>query len=134
MRWALAGGISLAALAVGVSLGQGRGARDQGPITGCADRKGGELEIVLKGQRCGRGERKLTWNVSGPRGPQGAEGPTGAPGPAGEPGPTGARGDRGPRGDFAFDDLGGMACDDGNPGTIDISHDGAGFVTFTCEP
>jgi hypothetical protein len=122
VRCALVGGLSLAAVAASVSLGERRGAHEQRPINGCADRKGGDLEIMLKGQGCGGGERKLTWNVQGPRGPQGVEGT------------TGAIGERGPRGDFAFDDFDGMACNDGSPGTITVSHDSDGFVTFTCEP
>lgn len=130
LHWALAGGVLLA-LAVGVSISEGRGALGHGAVIGCADRKGGALEIVLKGQRCDRGERKLTWGVPGPRGSRGAEGARGAEGPAGQ---TGASGERGPRGDFTFDDFGGMDCNDGSPGAIDVSHDGAGFVTFTCEP
>jgi hypothetical protein len=128
VRLTMVAGLSLAAVAASVSLSEGRGADAQGPITGCVDRKGGELELALKGQGCGAGEGELNWNVPGPRGPQGAEG---APGPSG---PAGSVGNPGAQGDFEFDDFDGMTCDDGSSGTIDVSHDGQGFVAFTCEP
>jgi hypothetical protein len=127
----LAGGLSLAAVAASVSLSEGRAVLGQEPLTGCADRRGGELEIFLERQRCGRAERKLAWNKPGARGPAGALGARGA---VGATGPSGGTGERGQRGDFGFDDFDGMGCDDGSPGTIDTSLDGDGFATFACEP
>lgn len=94
-------------------------------IHGCYSVKHGVLHIAPAHRRCGRGERGISWNRTGPQGPAGAQGPagpqgatgpqgptgavgpqgqpgltglTGAPGPAGPQGTTGARGDVGPQG------------------------------------
>lgn len=52
----------------------------------------GSVRLVTKKAHCRRGERKLSWAVSGPAGPAGANGATGATGaqgPAGAPGAAG---------------------------------------------
>jgi hypothetical protein len=46
-------------------------------IKACADKRTGEIRLARKGRRCGKGGRRLTWNVRGPKGPRG---PKGAPG------------------------------------------------------
>jgi hypothetical protein len=48
---------------------------------------------------CPGGERAITWNQTGPIGPQGPKGDTGATGPQGPQGDTGATGPQGPKGD-----------------------------------
>lgn len=64
----------------------------------CANKKTGEMRLVLKGKKCKKGEKKLKWNTSGP---------PGATGPQGQQGPQGAAGVTGPPGAFdAFDQTG----------------------------
>src|SRR5579875_3587718 len=55
----------------------------------------GLLRIVSAGTTCGPGETAISWNQSGPQGPQGAKGTTG---PQGAQGPQGAKGTTGPQG------------------------------------
>lgn len=63
-------------------------------ITGCYDSKSGALRIIdaEAGQSCGSKEKQITWNQTGPTGPQGLPGPQGTPGPKGDPGPQGLQG------------------------------------------
>jgi len=67
-----------------------------GVITGCYD-KDGSLRVIdaESGKSCGKKEKQLTWNQTGPTGPQG---PQGLPGPQGTPGPKGDPGLQGPAG------------------------------------
>jgi len=61
----------------------------------------GLLRIVSAGTTCGPGETAISWNQSGPQGPQGAKGttgPQGAQGPQGAKGTTGPQGAQGPQG------------------------------------
>jgi hypothetical protein len=53
----------------------------------CANKKTGEMRLVVKGKKCKKNEKKLKWNVKGPAGGTGATGPQG---PAGVRGPAGA--------------------------------------------
>jgi hypothetical protein len=86
-----------------------------GVVTGCYDGKSGALRIIdaEAGQTCSSREKQITWNQTGPVGPQGRPGPTGVPGlpgpqgvqgetglqgPQGVPGPTGVPGVPGPQG------------------------------------
>lgn len=77
-----------------------------GVITGCYNQISGALRVIdaQHGARCLTGEKKLTWNQTGPQGPlgpqgpQGAKGETGAAGPQGPAGPQGEDGPPGPRG------------------------------------
>ena len=55
----------------------------------------GDLD-VLKGKKCDKGEKTITWNQVGPQGPQGEQGPAGGPGSAGTNGTPGASGVAGP--------------------------------------
>lgn len=59
-----------------------------GDIDACYAKRSGDLHL-LKGRKCGRKERPITWSEVGPQGPVGREGPQG---PQGEPGATGAPG------------------------------------------
>ncbi len=56
----------------------------------CANKKTGEMRLVLKGKKCKKSEKKLKWNIKGKPGGQGATGPQGALGPNGARGPAGA--------------------------------------------
>jgi len=49
-----------------------------GTIYACAKKSNGALRIA---DRCGNGERSVSWNVQGPPGSQGAKGDTGPTGP-----------------------------------------------------
>ncbi len=72
-----------------------------GKISVCVSKSGGGL---YKANHCAAGDSKLSWNVTGPRGPRGRTGPagsttgTGPAGPAGPTGPTGPGGATGPPG------------------------------------
>jgi hypothetical protein len=66
-------------------------AKGGGKLTACVTKKGphkGEARFV-RGGKCKRGERKLTWNK---RGQPGKAGERGQPGPTGATGPAGAGG------------------------------------------
>jgi hypothetical protein len=74
---------------------------------------------------------------AGPQGPAGAQGPAGPQGPAGAQGAAGPQGPPGPKGDpgaglAKFEDLDGLACTAGTPGTISISYDAARHAIITC--
>lgn len=76
----------------------------------CVVKRTGEPRFVGASTQCKTSERRLVWNVQGPRGstgpvgqagPQGTEGaagPEGPQGPQGQPGPQGATGPQGPAG------------------------------------
>ena len=51
----------------------------QGRIAACYAKKGGELRVLVKGNRCRRSEKRIRWNQTGP---------PGAPGAVGEAGPA----------------------------------------------
>lgn len=73
---------------VGLALfGAGAVAADTGVIHGCV-LPSGQLTIPSSGS-CDSNEAALTWNQTGPQGPQGIPGPQG---PAGTPGPQGPQG------------------------------------------
>src|SRR5688500_7009921 len=120
-----------------LSLGQ-----DGTPRTGnqrlaaCVHTKTGALRLVRQGRRCARGYRARRLFAPAPgAGPTGATGAPGAPGPAGPAGAngaTGAPGAAGARGTFSFDSFDGMPCNDGSPGTIDVTYDSTGKVAFQC--
>ncbi|MFN8491619.1 MAG: hypothetical protein U0350_28735 [Caldilineaceae bacterium] len=62
-------------------------------ITGCYA-KDGSLRLIdaEAGKQCTSKEKVLTWNQTGPVGPQGIPGPQGMPGPKGDLGPQGPQG------------------------------------------
>ena len=73
-----------------------------GVIRGCYVPNGG-VRIIDAGAACRNNETEISWNQTGPAGPQGPVGPQGAPGPVGSQGPagqTGATGPVGPAGAF----------------------------------
>ena len=88
--------------------------------TGCLRTKHGEIINIAMGTEpkgsCKRKQMQVSWNETGPTGPQGPKGnrgPKGNAGPAGpqgDPGPKGTKGDQGPDGDP------GPKGPDGDPG------------------
>jgi hypothetical protein len=135
----MAAGVVIAAgLAAGAAFTFGQSSPSTDALRGCVDRKSGALRMTPPGRKCTRRERKVTWNAPGRAGPagaagaagaQGAGGPQGGAGSDGAPGQPGARGDRGA---FDFDDLDGLPCNDGSPGTTDVTYDSQGFAVITC--
>jgi hypothetical protein len=116
-----------AVLAASAGATLGHGAATSRPLRICVVAKTGNVSLVQKGKRCGRGSRAVTWNI---RGRTGARGAPGAPGQAGARGPTGAQGTRG---NFDFDDFEGMSCDDGSgPDNVIVEYDANGYATFRC--
>lgn len=116
-------------------------------IHGCAKRWNGQLRIVGDSSGCSRAERRVAWNVEGPRGEPGDAGPAGPPGPPGPPGPEGPsgpagppgpEGPAGPKGDpgrqlSSISDLNGLACKSGGAqGTIGVSVTASGDVLLRC--
>jgi hypothetical protein len=97
----LLGAVAGAALAATA----GRGHTNTETITACASKSSGRMRLVSSGASCRSSERRLSWNVRGPKGDAGPAGPAGAVGPAGaqgtpgEPGPQGEQGPRGPAGE-----------------------------------
>lgn len=71
-----------------------------GVLTGCYANKDGSLRLIdaATGAKCSNKEKQITWNQTGPAGPQGATGPQGLPGPQGTPGPKGDPGQQGSQG------------------------------------
>jgi hypothetical protein len=60
--------------------------RSPGTIVACVAHKGGGLYVA---RRCVRGDRSLTWGVTGPQGTPGADGAAGPAGPKGDGGAPG---------------------------------------------
>jgi Lamin Tail Domain len=110
--WILCGAfVALLAAVAGVALAAIPG--PDGRIHGCRNVKTGVLRVIGDRAHCRDNEKRLNWNVRGPRGP---EGPMGPAGPQGEPGP----------GLTSFDELAGLACTRGaNTGEIEIGYDAA---------
>lgn len=70
-----------------------------GVYSGCYSLATGTLRLVPANRGCRRGgERRVTWNRRGRRGPVGLQGVQGVAGPAGERGPAGETGSTGPQG------------------------------------
>src|SRR5262245_42725655 len=75
-----------------------------GVIKACYAPPLGALRVIDSAALCRKGETLLSWNATGPQGPQGPAGPqgmTGATGPQGiqgPPGPQGSQGIPGPAG------------------------------------
>jgi type VI secretion system Hcp family effector len=67
-------------------------------IDACYRTKGGGKGTLRIADSCRKGERAISWNRVGPRGPAGAPGPAGAKGDTGATGPAGAPGAAGPQG------------------------------------
>ena len=123
---------------------------DDGTIHACRMLKSGKLRVVADPDSCKLRERKLSWNIRGPKGDPGPPGVAGAQGPAGEqgatgeqgaagpPGPAGPVGPQGPKGDpgaglSSFEALSGLACAfGGDQGAIQIDYDAEGHAEITC--
>jgi hypothetical protein len=67
-------------------------------ITACVKKKGGAL---FQAKKCGKGNKKLTWNTVGPRGAAGAAGKAGSNGTNGTNGANGTNGTNGTNGAVA---------------------------------
>jgi hypothetical protein len=70
---------------------------DDGTIHACRMLKNGKLRVVADPDNCRPRERKLSWNIHGPKGDAGPAGVAGAQGPSGEQGATGESGTAGPK-------------------------------------
>jgi hypothetical protein len=97
MRNWLVGGLvgGLAATAI-VVIVQAAIPDPNGVIHACY-RPNGNLRLVDKSS-CTSNETAISWNQTGPAGPQGDAGPPGTPGPQGTPGTQGPPGPQGPQG------------------------------------
>jgi len=66
-----------------------------GKVYACYRTKGkakGTVRLVAKKKKCRKGERKISWNATGPAGESGQNGSSGEPGAGGEPGAAGLEG------------------------------------------
>lgn len=111
-----------AALAVGLSGSAVAAAAGGSRVSACVHKKTLLTRIIdpAKKQKCGRGEKAISWSVTGPRGATGAQGPRGNTGPAGPQGPrgnTGPAGPQGPKGDPAPDPRFGTGTEAARAGT-----------------
>ncbi len=81
-------GVALAALVVAVSGGAyaATSGNSGDTIAACVRHKGGALYVAHK---CAHRDKRLTWNIEGPRGSAGPRGAAGKDGGAGPPGPSG---------------------------------------------
>lgn len=57
-----------------------------GVISSCYHKNDGTMRIIDSNAQCKSNEEPLTFNQTGPQGPQGLQGPAGQPGPAGQSG------------------------------------------------
>ena len=120
---------------------------DDGTINACRMLKSGKLRVVANPDSCRPKERKLAWNIRGPKGDAGPagvpgtqgrpgeQGETGEPGAAGPPGPAGPQGPKGDPGAglSSFEALNGLACRfEGDQGAIQIEYDADGQAEITC--
>lgn len=143
-KYTVAFGVVLALVA---GLGFGAAVADTsstgGTIHGCVA-KNGVLSVIDSTQSCKNGETPISWNQTGPQGPQGetgatgpqgATGATGPQGPKGDTGPQGATGPQGPTGPAgsisSLDDLDGKPCASGN-GITRLSYLSQS-VSITCQ-
>ena len=120
---------------------------DDGTIHACRMLKSGKLRVVADPDSCRPRERKISWNIRGPKGdagpagvagsqgPPGEQGATGEPGAAGPPGPAGPQGPKGDPGAglSSFEALSGLACTfEGDQGAIQIEYHADGQAEITC--
>jgi hypothetical protein len=91
---------------------------NNGVINACYVKSGGVLHVIDASVRnCSKNETALSWNVTGPAGPQGTTGPAGPQGTTGPQGPQGATGPQGPAGPAGTTTL----YDANAPGGQDLS-------------
>lgn len=67
-----------------------------GVIHGCVQKRTGSLRVIFGKQKCGKSEKPIIWNRTGPQGLQGPTGSTGARGVQGAQGVQGITGAPGP--------------------------------------
>jgi hypothetical protein len=96
-------GLMIACAVGGLALGVAPVASAQGGTAGlvhaCVDTRTGSVRVVSDTSAClAKRETALTWNQTGPAGPQGPVGATGPAGPQGDSGPQGEVGPQGPAG------------------------------------
>jgi hypothetical protein len=106
-----------------------------GDVDACFAKRTGDLDL-LTGRRCGKGEKPVTWNAEGPRGPRGEQGP---PGERGAPGADGAPGSAGPAGSTAASMLMGRVLGPDMPPDVGLymplgSGEGAFFESTAISP
>jgi collagen triple helix repeat protein len=95
--------LALVALFLAVGAGTSYAATDgfsssSGPLYACVTKTFHTLNLTGRSATCPRGESKVSWNRTGPRGRPGAAGAKGKTGPKGPAGATGATGKGGPAG------------------------------------
>jgi len=76
----------------------------------------GALRVIDSAAKCSAAERALSWNQTGPAGPQGLKGATGAAGAQGPKGDAGAAGPQGPQGAKGDAGTAGAQGATGDPG------------------
>ena len=110
-RWVF--GAALAVAVVGSGVAYATIPDSAGVIHTCYAKAGGTIRLIDTGigQTCKVNEVALSWNQTGPAGPQGLKGNTGAAGPVG---PAGAKGDTGAPGSTG---AAGAKGDTGAPGS-----------------
>lgn len=59
-----------------------------GVLEACINPGNGGMRLVDSSTACHNNETRVSWNITGPPGPQGDPGPAGPPGPTGPPGPS----------------------------------------------
>src|SRR6476619_2153830 len=62
----------------------------QGRIAACYVKKTGKVRLLVKGNKCAKGETLVRWNQTGPPGQAGSPGAPGTPGTPRQPGAKGA--------------------------------------------
>jgi len=95
--------------------------RRRDTISACFDKDTGLLRRRDEGEECQDGEKKISWNIRGPKGeigPPGEVGPQGEVGPIGPQGPAGEKGTSGPAGPAG---AAGPAGPPGSPGVAGVS-------------
>lgn len=137
--WAVAAAVLVAGSAIAGNGGvhQAAAPKKVGTLYACVAKKTGEIRVTTKKRRCPKGQRKVSWNVVGPAGPQGVSGPGGADGARGRDGADGAAGPIGATGPQGAVGPAGPA---GSPGASptawypDVDGDGYGdMMTLTPE-
>jgi hypothetical protein len=127
-----------------------------GVFHGCVGNASGLLRVVDPStDSCRADETAITWNQTGPAGPQGPKGETGPQGPQGETGPQGPIGETGPQGPqgetgpqgpkgetgpqgppgaVSLESLSGTACTraDGSAGAVSVTVNDDDSISLAC--
>jgi hypothetical protein len=116
-RWAVLSAATAAIMIAGTGVALATVPDGTGVFHGCYAKHGGELRIIdpSAGQQCKKDETAVSWNQTGPAGPQGAAGPQG---PEGNTGPAGPAGPQGPKGDTGTPGPTGPAGPAGTAGPV----------------